>query len=64
MRGTQTDPLAGVSLDPSAKNTAARKSQHLRTVGIDDRQLQIAIEWRGRYLVPHNTSHKKFSWTA
>ena len=53
MRGTQLNGSLAFRLDPSAQNTPAGKSNRADTGGVDNCKLQIAIEWRSGYPVPH-----------
>jgi hypothetical protein len=59
MCGAHVNPPLAVSFDPPAKNPAAGKTDCTCAVCIDDGQFQIAVEWRGRYFVPHEVTPKK-----
>ncbi|MFZ0650632.1 MAG: hypothetical protein WA445_21235 [Pseudolabrys sp.] len=52
----------GRSFDPAADNAAAGNQNRVFAARIDNRQFQIAVEWRGGYFVlPHKLSptHRK-----
>jgi len=46
MRGLHVNPLSGFRLDPSVKNTTARKYETVDAVVINDSKFKIAIKWR------------------
>ena len=52
------NPCLDSGFDPPAKNAAAGKSNRMHAARVDNRQFQIAIEWRSRYWVPHGPPHK------
>jgi hypothetical protein len=53
------NPSLDVGFDPSANNAAAGKCYRMCAAVIDNRQFQIAVEWRSRYVVPHEHLHKR-----
>src|SRR5262249_5497431 len=54
MGGAHINPSLDVGFDPSANNAAAGKRYRTCAVVIDNRQFQIAVEWRSQYVVPHD----------
>jgi hypothetical protein len=48
--------MSGFRRDPPGQDTPAGKNQGMRAIAIQNRQLQIAIEGRSRYWVPHECS--------
>ena len=62
MRRTHLDPLFGFHSDPPYRGAAARKHQRVLAVLVDDGQLKVAIEWRGRYRVPLHTEMLCREW--
>lgn len=52
MRGLHVNAPFRFSLEPSAKNTAARKNESVGSVIIDDGQFKVALEWCGRDRLP------------
>src|SRR5262249_38975343 len=54
MRRMQVDPFFAFSLDPSAQNALAWKGNRAHAHSVDNRELEIAIEWCGGYRVPHD----------
>jgi len=62
MCGVKVNSSLGGSFDPAADNAAAGKQYRMFAARIDNRQFQIAVEWRGEYFVlPHKLSptHRK-----
>jgi hypothetical protein len=56
MGGAYINPSLDVGFDPSANNAAAGKRYWMCAIVIDNRQFQIAVEWRSQYVVPHDNS--------
>ena len=57
MCGVKVNSSLGGSFDPAADNAAAGKQYRMFAARIDNRQFQIAVEWRGGYFVlPHKLS--------
>jgi len=50
------DPFVGFDIKPAViAKAAARKSDDLRPRTVDNRELQVAVEWGGNYQFPfHN----------
>jgi len=53
MRRPHIQPLFGVGIHPAVENTPARKYQSMRSVIVDDGQLNVAGEWCAAYGLPH-----------
>ena len=49
-------PFLGLDLHPAVENAAAREHERMRAIVIDDGQLNVAVERRGGYLLPHRVS--------
>jgi hypothetical protein len=58
MRRPQVNPCSDAGLNPSAENAAARKHDWMHAICVDNRQFQIAIKWRSRYRMPHESPHQ------
>ena len=56
MRRTKVDPPLAFGLDPSAQNAPAWKGNRADAHVVDNRKLQIAVERRSGYRVPHNST--------
>ena len=52
MRRLHVNPLSGSRLDPSVKNTMARKNESVGAVVINDSEFKIAVEWRDLNRLP------------
>ncbi|MGB9353664.1 MAG: hypothetical protein WCB61_27710, partial [Pseudolabrys sp.] len=62
MCGVKVNSSLGGSFDPASDNAAAGNQNRMFAARIDNRQFQIAVEWRGGYFVlPHKLSptHRK-----
>jgi hypothetical protein len=47
------DLLLGLSVHPAAENSPTRENQSMwLSVGVEDSELQVAVEWRARYRLP------------
>ena len=55
---TQINPPVHSGFYPSAKNTPARKNRCVNAAFVNHRQLEVAVEWRGRNRKPHETLTK------
>lgn len=64
MCGLHVNAPFSVRLEPSAKNTAARKNESVGSVIIDDGQFKVAVEWCGRNRLPLAVSLVKRCWIA
>jgi len=54
MRRPHVEPFLGRHLHPTVGNTAAGKDERVHAAAIiDDGELEIAVERRGRYVLPH-----------
>ena len=47
------EPFAALCIGPAGGYAPARKYQSMRPVAIEDGQFDIAVDWCGRYGVPH-----------
>jgi hypothetical protein len=51
--GVKVNSLVGFDIDPAAiRKTATGKSNRMRPFTVDNRELQIALEWCGIYQLP------------
>jgi hypothetical protein len=55
------NPCFDVGFNPSAENAAARKHDWMHAICIDYRQFQIAIKWRSRYRMPHESPRQNLA---
>jgi hypothetical protein len=50
------NPSLGFHIDPTAKNAAAWKHQRIRTLVVEDRQLNITVKGCAADILPHELS--------
>ena len=55
--GSNFDLLLGLRVDPSVKDTAARKSERVHTIIIDHGQFKVPVKRRGRYGRPFHAAN-------
>jgi len=48
------DALSGLGFDPPVKRTTAREYERMRSFGVDDGHLEIAIKRRTGDMLPHD----------
>ena len=53
MGRTHIQTLLGFGIHPTIDSTPARKNQRMRAVLVEDRQFEIATEWRIGCRLPH-----------
>ena len=55
MRRAHVKTPFSLRVDPSVGNAATGKNQGMDTLSVEDGKFDIAIEWRSRNWLPHNT---------
>ena len=58
MRRAHVQPLAAMRIHPARGDAPAGKYQGMRPILIEDGQLDIAVDRRGRYGLPHLVSYR------